>query len=29
MFYTVECSYNDPDSEDEWNEFYSQENCQR
>ncbi|KKI44893.1 hypothetical protein [Hafnia alvei] len=25
MFYTVECSYNDPDSEDEWNEFYSQE----
>ncbi|WP_318363018.1 sugar ABC transporter [Enterobacter sp.] len=25
MFYTVECSYNDPDSEAEWNAFYSQQ----
>ncbi len=25
MFYIVECSYNDPKSESEWNEFYSQE----
>lgn len=25
MFYTVECSYNDPQSEAEWNAFYSQE----
>ena len=26
MFYTVECSYNDPESEAEWNAFYSQQN---
>lgn len=25
MFYTVECSYNDPESEAEWNAFYSQQ----
>jgi len=25
MFYTVECSYTDPRSEGDWNEFYSQE----
>lgn len=25
MFYIVECSYNDPQSEAEWNAFYSQE----
>jgi len=25
MFYTVECSYTDPESEKEWNEFYSLE----
>lgn len=25
MFYTVECSYNDPKSEAEWNTFYSHE----
>ncbi len=25
MFYIVECSYNDPASEAEWNHFYSQE----
>ncbi|KAA5945224.1 sugar ABC transporter [Enterobacter cloacae] len=25
MFYIVECSYNDPPSEAEWNAFYSQE----
>lgn len=25
MFYTVECSYNDPDSEAEWNAFYSEQ----
>lgn len=24
MFYTVECSYNDPETEAEWNAFYSQ-----
>ncbi len=24
MFYTVECSYNEPESEAEWNAFYSQ-----
>ena len=24
MFYTVECSYNDPESEAKWNAFYSQ-----
>ncbi|SMB41076.1 conserved hypothetical protein [Serratia proteamaculans] len=23
MFYTVECSYTDPESENEWNAFYS------
>jgi len=25
MFYTVECTYTDLESEDEWNNFYSQE----
>jgi len=25
MFYTVECTYTDPRSEEDWNEFYSQE----
>lgn len=25
MLYTVECSYNDPESEEAWNEFYSLE----
>ncbi|HAT1619997.1 TPA: sugar ABC transporter [Raoultella planticola] len=25
MLYTVECNYTDPDSEQEWNAFYSQE----
>lgn len=25
MFYIVECSYNDPESEAEWNAFYSQQ----
>ncbi|ADO49514.1 hypothetical protein [[Enterobacter] lignolyticus] len=25
MLYIVECSYNDPGSEDEWNKFYSEE----
>ncbi len=23
MFYTVECNYTDPESEQEWNAFYS------
>jgi hypothetical protein len=25
MWYTVECSYNDAESEEEWNAFYSQQ----
>lgn len=25
MFYTVECAYNDPETEAEWNAFYSQQ----
>ncbi|WP_353613291.1 sugar ABC transporter [Mangrovibacter phragmitis] len=25
MFYTVECSYNEPESEEEWNAFYSKQ----
>ncbi|EDX9717224.1 sugar ABC transporter [Salmonella enterica subsp. salamae] len=25
MLYIVECSYNDPGSEDEWNDFYNEE----
>ncbi len=25
MIYTVECSFTDPDAEDEWNAFYSDE----
>ena len=25
MLYTVECTYNDPQSEGDWNEFYSLE----
>lgn len=29
MLYTVECNYTDPESEQEWNTFYSQQSCPR